>query len=245
MLTLNYPHSQSSLEPLRMRKEDVWRVGEAARAQIFGLNPRPRVDVSRIIARSKVVSINGLRFSTHWELGRAVADDVGNPVFGAVEHDKGWPLAAMIYLNGELIADRDDLARSTSAHELGHAVFDVPAWIRGAERTQGQSGPQRILLVQDHVKAGIDWREWRANEFMGGFLAPRSLLHRYMHKRAAALRIPLLAQRRADDLPVVNGGRASFEQIETLAIELAELFGLSLPFMHVRLRKYGLIEGSR
>src|SRR5436190_21055342 len=117
MLTLAYPHSHDSLEPVRMRREEIWRIGETARAQIAIHQRRPKIEVSQVIARCKDLSINGLRFSTHWELGRSVTDDTGNAVFGAVEHDESWPLAAMIYVNGELIGDREELARSTSVHE--------------------------------------------------------------------------------------------------------------------------------
>lgn len=76
---------------------------------------------------------------------------------------------------------------------------------------------------------------------MGAFLAPRRLLHRHMHKRAAALGIPLISLDQDADLPVVNGTKAGFDAIETLAIDLAEIFGVSIPFTQVRLRKYGLV----
>jgi len=244
MLTLNYPHIHQTLEPARMRKEEIWRLGELARAQVGGSAARAKLELLHIISRCKEVAVNGVRFSTHWELNRPVTDGVGNPVLGAVEYDENWPSAAMIYINGELIADRDDVARATSVHELAHALFDVPGWIRAAEAKK-EGGSRRILLVQDETKAGIDWPEWRANEFMGAFLAPRALLHRHTLNRAAALRIPLHTGDRPSDLPVVNGKRASFEQKETLAIELAELFGLSLPFILVRLHKYGLVAGTR
>ena len=244
MLTLAYPHTYDSLEPARMRREEIWRIGESARAQIAIHPRRPKIEVSQVIARCKNLSINGLQFSTHWELGRPVTDDTGNAVLGAVEHDESWPLAAMIYVNGELIGDREELARSTSVHELGHAVFDVPAWIQGAKEAKRLDGSRRRLLTQELQTERTDWREWRANEFMGAFLTPRRLLHVHMHKRAAGLRIPLLALDRSEALPVVNGRKASFDAIEALAIELAELFGLSLPFMLVRLRKYGLISAK-
>jgi hypothetical protein len=78
---------------------------------------------------------------------------------------------------------------------------------------------------------------------MGAFLAPRRLLHRHMHKCASALGLPMTGPERADDLPIINGRRAGFERIETLAIDLAELFGVSIDFIQVRLRKYRLISG--
>jgi hypothetical protein len=248
MLILNYPHIRSSLEPQRLRKEEIWQVGEAARSQICGAMQRPKVELARIVARAKHFRVNGLSFDAHWELGRPVTDDMGNAVMGAVEYDESWPMATMIYINGDVIGDRDDIARSTAVHELGHAVFDAPSWIQGGHSPPSRreaAAParhfQQLAPGEEGSKAGIDWPEWRANEFMGAFLTPRGLLHRHMHKRAAALGIPLISMHRDDDLPVVNGRKAGFDAIETLAIELAEIFGVSIPFTQVRLHKYGLV----
>lgn len=87
----------------------------------------------------------------------------------------------------------------------------------------------------------VDWVEWRANEFMGAFLAPRRLLHRHMHKRAAALSIPMVESPYRGELPIVCP-YAMIEEVDSLVSELAEMFGLSVPFMEVRLRKYGLVS---
>jgi hypothetical protein len=250
MLILNYPHVRSSLEPKRLRKEEIWQVGEAARSQICGATQRPKVEVARIVARAKHFRVNGLAFDAHWELGRPVTDDMGNAVMGAVEYDESWPTAAMIYVNGDVIGDRDDLARSTAVHELGHAVFDAPSWIQCGHSLPPHKNPaparhfQQLAPGEKERASAIDWPEWRANEFMGAFLAPRRLLHRHMHKRAAALGIPLISMERDSDLPVVNGPKAGFDAIETLAIELAEMFGVSIPFTHVRLRKYALVTAQ-
>jgi hypothetical protein len=250
MLTLNYPHVRPSLEPERLRKEEIWQVGEAARLQVCGATQRPKVDVARIVARSRNLTVNGLCFDAHWELGRPVTDDAGNPVMGAVEYDESWPMAAMIYVNAEVIGDRDDLARSTCVHELGHAIFDAPAWIARAHTLPDRTEPdpprhfQQWVAGDEELKLAIDWPEWRANEFMGAFLAPRHLLHRHMHKRAAALRIPMVAAGHGNALPIIKAAKAGFDAIETLAIELAEIFGVSISFTQVRLRKYGLISAQ-
>lgn len=251
MIILNYPHFRPSFEPKRLRAEEIWALGEAARTQIFGVTPRPKIEVARLIRRSRQLLVNGLAFETHWEIGRPVVDDAGNPVMGAVEHDESWPEAAMIYLNGDEIGDRDDLARSTAAHELGHAVFDTPSWIqRSRQRSLPFSRhelPERRFQPAPNTPASretIDWREWRANEFMGAFLVPRRVLHRHMHKRASALGLPMTGPEGNDGLPIINGRKAGFEAVETLAIDLAETFGVSIDFIQVRLRKYRLI-GSR
>lgn len=250
MIILNYPHFRPSFEPKRLRAEEIWALGEAARTQIFGVTPRPKIDLGRLIKRSRQLRVNGLAFETHWEVARPVVDDAGNPVMGAVEHDESWPEAAMIYLNSEEIRDRDDIGRSTAAHELGHAVFDTPSWIRrsrqGSLPFSRHEPPERRFQPAPNTPASretIDWREWRANEFMGAFLAPHRLLHRHMHKRASALGLPMTLPEGDGDLPIVNGRKAGFEAVETLAIDLAEAFGVSIDFIQVRLRKYRLIGG--
>lgn len=253
MVIITYPHFRPSFEPKRLRAEEIWAIGEAARTQICGATQRPKIDITRVIKRSRQLRVNGIAFETHWELGHPVADDTGKPVMGAVEHDESWPEAAMIYLNGDEIGDRDDLGRSTAAHELGHAVFDTPSWIQRSRQRSLQLGPndpspeRRFQPAPGNAASAnasaIDWREWRANEFMGAFLAPRRLLHRHMHKCASALGLPITGPERADDLPIINGRRAGFDRIETLAIDLAEIFGVSIDFIQVRLRKYGLISG--
>lgn len=250
-VALHYPHHLPSREPRRLRTAEVWRVGEEARVRICANPRRPKVGIAQVIARTARLEVNGLAFDTHWECGQAVADEAGQPVLGATEHDPSVPDAAMIYVNAPEIGDRDELARSTALHELGHAVFDAPAWIERA-RTKGRSaaGPTRRLLVDASSDVlpdatAIDWREWRANEFMGAFLAPRALLHKHLVRQAGELGLPLVGSAAAGDaLPVVNGSRLGFERLETLAIELAEAFGVSIAFMLVRLRKYGLVRGA-
>lgn len=250
MLTLNYPHVRATYEPMRLRAVDIWALGEAARAQILVGLPRAKVDVARIMKRTRQMCVNGLAFETHWEFAKALADDAGQPAFGATEHDDEWPSAAMIYLNAEQLHDRDDLSRSTAAHELGHAVFDTPAWIyrkRQASLPFEATGSQnRRYQSVGQVQTGsnaIDWREWRANEFMGALLAPRNLLHRHLHKRASALGVPMAATAADTELPIVDGRKAGLDALETLAIDLAEIFGVSIEFIHVRLRKYKLVGG--
>ena len=250
-VVLHYPHHLPSREPRRLRTAEIWRVGEDARARICANPRRPKVEVAQLIARSARLEVNGLAFDTHWECGQAVADEAGQPVLGATEHDQSVPDAAMIYVNAPEIGDRDDLARSTALHELGHAVFDAPAWIERA-RTKGRSAtwPTRRLLVDAGPEVSpdptpIDWREWRANEFMGAFLTPRALLHKHLVRHAGELGLPLTGSATpADALPVVDGSHLGFERMETLAIELAETFGVSIAFMLVRLRKYGLVRGA-
>ena len=181
--------------------------------------------------------------------GGAGIDEAGQPALGSIHHDPGGT-TAVIDLNPDLIGDRDDLWRSTAAHELGHAVFDAPASIAAAAshgsrllepariHTRLQDGPSSARSPRE-----MDWREWRANEFMGGFLAPRPLMRDHLLRLALELGLPLTLKGPGSTLPTLDGLGAGPDGIEALAIELAELFGLSVPFIHVRLRRYGLIGG--
>ena len=250
-LVLDYPHQKPSFAPKRLKAESIWTVADAARRQVCGNAQRARVEIPQIIKRTRNLVVNGIAFETHWELDRPVVDDTGHPVAGAVEYDESSPQAALISINCDLLRGRDDLASSTVAHELGHAIFDTPSWIQ--RTTCGQKYPIAMPMLHFQpepyedmyggrlLASAIDWCEWRANEFMGAFLAPRSLLHRHLHKRAAALQVPLVEAASADDLPIVNERRASSEALEALLIELAEIFGLSIEFIRVRLRKYQLL----
>lgn len=78
---------------------------------------------------------------------------------------------------------------------------------------------------------------------MGAFLAPRPLLRDHLVRVALELGLPLTLKGPGSTLPTLDGLGAGPDGIEGLALELAELFGLSVPFIHVRLRRYGLIGG--
>ena len=240
-LVLSYPHLRPSLEPKRLRREEIWTVAEEARRQLCR-GPRPRVDIAQIARRTACLQVNGLAFELRWQFDRSVEDAAGQPVVGSVEHDPAWPACATISIDSAFIGERDELGRSTAAHELGHAIFDVPAWIWKTQNTSSTKA-QRYHLTETSGRDAateMDWVEWRANEFMGAFLAPRSMLHRYMHKRAAGLAIPLIEGGRRSELPVVCP-QAPPPLIDELVGELADLFGLSVPFIRMRLRRYGLV----
>ena len=241
MLVLTYPHLRPSLEPKRLRREEIWVVAEEARRQLCR-GPRPKVELALLSARCTRLQINGLAFELRWQFDRSVDSEDAHPSIGAVEHDPSWPTGATISIDSTVIGEREELGRSTAAHELGHAIFDSPAWIQGAQNTTSRPASRYDLTeTPDRAAAAeIDWVEWRANEFMGGFLAPRGLLHRHMHKRAAALEIPMIESGRRDELPVVCP-RTLPPLIDELVGELADLFGVSESFMRVRLRRYDLV----
>ena len=240
-LVLSYPHLRPSLEPKRLRREEIWAVAEEARRQLCR-GPRPKVELALLSARCTRLQVNGLAFELRWQFDRPIESEDGHPSIGAVEHDPSWPTGATISIDSAVIGEREDLGRSTAAHELGHAIFDVPAWVWKTQNTSSTKA-QRYHLTETsgrEAAAEIDWVEWRANEFMGAFLAPRGMLHRHMHKRAAGLAIPLIEGGRGGELPVVCP-QAPPPLLDELVGELADLFGLSEPFIRMRLRRYGLV----
>jgi Zn-dependent peptidase ImmA (M78 family) len=166
-----------------------------------------------------------------------VHDECGEAVFGVCEHDPQEPAAVMISLNAELLGDQPELLRSTAAHELGHAVFDMPAAM-----AKGTARAFRSRAEVRAPEAPIDWREWRADEFMGAFLTPRRQLTRAFTREAAAYDLPLRWRGGEIPAPWLSANVVGWGVIDGIAGALAEQFGVSESFIGVRLRKYGLVS---
>ncbi len=77
-------------------------------------------------------------------------------MLGVCEHDPQEPATVMISLNGELLGCQPEMLRSTAAHELGHAIFYMPAAVAKGSARAFRSG---VIAARD--AAPIDWREWR------------------------------------------------------------------------------------
>lgn len=243
-IVVDYPHWRPSFEPRHLRKEEIWNVAEITRRQICGGVARPKVALTQLMSRTRRLRVNGLEIELHWEFAASLVNDFGESAMGCTSHNERWSNAAVIHLNAEAIGERDDLARSTVAHELGHSIFEAPAWIARPEKGSDDSAPvmqRRYQASADAEATRLRWSEWRANEFMGAFLAPPRLLHLHAHKRAAALGVPMTAGERS--LPIIDGRKACADSIEAVATELAEIFGVSISFIEMRLQKYRLISG--
>ena len=235
-----YPCNATS-EPAPMTAQQVWRVAEHVRRQ---MTPRPnlaRLDLESVVQRAPGLRVNGTDIVIHWDLERRILDGEGREALGVTEADAALPGALLISLNADLIAERDYLKRSTLAHELGHVVFDGPSMLR-------QSGKPAFAMVtpdEAHLetavrgRSGMDWREFRANEFMGALLVPRALLQREIVRRAAGFGLALR------DIGSGVGAlrkRSDPHRIEGLLIDLAERFGVSATFIECRLNRYGLVH---
>lgn len=240
-LEITYPYIGAGKEPRPMTAQQIWGVADQVRRQ---LTPRPNVpllDLERVTRATSGMRVNSIAVSMHWDLERTIRDGRGREALGVTEADPAIPGVVLISINAALIADRDYLKRSTLAHELGHAVFDGPSMLHQAGR------PAFAMVTPDesHLetaargRGGIDWREFRANEFMGGLLVPRALLHRELVRHSAASG---LALRDTGESEPVLRKRSDPNRIEGLLIDLGERFGVSATFIEYRLHRYGLVN---
>jgi len=236
-----YPHDAASYDPRPITAPQIWSVAEQVRRQLTPRPQMPCLDLGRLARPGQKVRVNGIEFSTHLDLDRTIHDGRGREALGVTEADPAVPGAVLISLNGAVIGDREYLKRSTLAHELGHALFDGPSMIR-------QAGKPAFALVtpnEQHLgatrrgKEGPDWREFRANEFMGALLVPRELLHRELVRGSIGLGLRL--RDRGGREPVL-AGFFDFARFEGLLIELGDRFGVSSDFIECRLRRYGLVR---
>ena len=232
-----YPCVRDSLEPRALTARQIWTIAEQVRRQFLPRYGKPSVDVDRLMLASRSMKVNGIAVAAHWDFNRQVRDKDGREVLGMTEADPALPGVVLISLNTELIAERDYLKRSTLAHELGHALFDGPSMLR----TAGQPAFYMVTPDEAHLAAMTsgDWREFRANEFMGALLVPRPLLHRELVRRSIALSLPLLD--RGEDQPVLRAAGGPV-RVEELLFDLAERFGVSTAFIGSRLRRYALVQ---
>lgn len=241
MLRVCYPHDRRSMQPRPMKAHEIWRVAEEARQQLLPRRARRCLDVDGLLRAAKKMLVNGVDITVHFDLDRAVRDAEGRDALGVTEADPAVPGMLLISLNSDFIAGRDYLLRSTIAHELGHALFDGPSMLQQAR------GATFALVTADEnhlgptwrVRGRMDWPEFRANEFMGGFLTPRASLHAELVRRAISLQLPL--RDGGADHPVLRADGDPV-RIEQLLFDLGERFGVSASLIEYRLRRYQLVR---
>ncbi|HLH12972.1 MAG TPA: hypothetical protein VKV77_14000 [Methylovirgula sp.] len=181
--------------------------------------------------------MNGHPLRIVWDAANPVHDEAGEPVLGVCEHDPQEPATVMISLNGDLLGGQPEMLRSTAAHELDHAIFDMPAAV-----AKGTARAFRSGAIKARDAAPINWREWRADEFMGAFLAPQRQLARAFAREASAFGAAI-RWKVIDEIPTpyVAANETGWSAIDAIAGALAEEFGVTSAFIGVRLRKYGLV----
>lgn len=147
-------------EPTRLSADAIRRLGADLRQRLLGYTARP-FEPANLFRRAACFRVNGQLLRIVWDAAHAVHDEAGEPVLGVCEHDPQEPATVMISLNGELLGGQPEMLRSTAAHELGHAIFDMPAAV-----AKGAARAFRSAAIAAREAAPIDWREWRADEFM-------------------------------------------------------------------------------
>lgn len=199
--------------------------------------------------RARRFVVNGRPLRIVWDIEHNVHDADGRPVLGVCEHDPDAPDTVMISLSGPRLAGRPATFRSTAVHELGHALFDMPAVLG--------SRPHRIVrAVVDEWRISApagrlgkprssrtpDWSEWRVGVFMGAFMAPLDRLASAVARQAGALDMPLRWHAGPKGLPIPTiAADAEAELIDCFVEQLANSFGVSPAFMPVRLHKGGFV----
>ena len=266
-IILGYRHSQRTALPDRISASEVARVAAELRRQLGYRPDGPlKVDHREIIERVRVIRVNGRPIKVEWGLDAPVSDDSGSPALGSCEFDTSLPDCALVYVNTKEIGFRGYLERSTTIHELGHAIFDSPGWIVAHRQGRlnldsGGHGTTRVFRFvttgEEHFCASrtgtgpIDWSEFRANEFMGVFLAPEDSVRNGLYRLCRRMKVPLVDKdSQQQRLPGFAGGcpQADFSgrhasSLEPAIHELARERGLSPSFIRVRLKKYGLVRG--
>ncbi len=251
-ITVEYPHSPITAEPARLSARQVWGVAQAVRKQVVEDAFARKLDAAVVASSAGELDVNGIAFSAHWDLEHAVLNEAARPVMGTAEFDPVQPDSIYVSINGVALGGRDDLLRSTVAHELGHVVFDAPGWIQRATvlHVAGFDGGARIDKETSGAGQGdppVEWREFRANEFMGAFLAPPGLLRvdlqrfakRYRFERSS---VPSRVLRGA---PAYDARALEEEAVREVVFGMAEQYGLSEPFIRVRLDRYDLLRTGR
>ncbi len=205
--------------------------------------PSPLLQFADLVATTRKLRINGIELETRWDFADDVRDERGHRVMGAIDYDPAVPRTALIYLNSTELAERDELIRSTAAHELAHAIFDAPGWMLADEKHLGKPEPSvsyRAVVRRYRSPSRQSTMEWRANEFMGAFLAPPNMLRQQMLKVMAKLGLSRCAQ--SDGKMVLDARNLGPYHIQGVIDELAEQFGLTIRFMEYRFHCYQLVR---
>ena len=237
VLTIAYPHT-AARGPQRLSAGAIAALAGDIRRRLFGVQPRP-IDIAAFITRTRHLSVNGEAIELCWGLDRPVHDEEGHEALGACETDPDLPGTVLVSINESLLSHQPEVIRSTAAHEFAHAIFDMPAAISGHRRRAFRTSFAPALA---RPGAAMEWAEWRADAFMGAFLAPADQLARLLPRHASALGLQLHWRALANNrpLPFIDLD-PSDGQLGLLVDSLAETFGVTAAFMAVRLAKGGFI----
>jgi hypothetical protein len=205
-LIIEYRHDVATGEPYFAGNEVAECVARDVRQQLTGGDDTVlAIDLERL-TQVQAMWVNGITYELEWCTDAPVADEDGRPVLGVCEFDPdGLPDTAIICVNPAPVEGRLEVMLSTGAHEMGHGIFEAPAWIY-AEQKAGtpelsgmrQAGRRKQVLRtttpnESHFTAIYPpgsrefFQEVRANGFMGSLLTPRRLLSRQFGARCESL----------------------------------------------------------
>ena len=235
-----------------MKAQAIWAFADTVRRQVLGSMHRGPVQPRAVAGRLTAAVVNGIAMHFVWDFENTIQDERRRQVAGMCEHSPDEPGQVMISINPREVADRPDLERSTFGHELGHGLSDMPAAVherRGLRMEyEGEASRRyRRLGGSLHGSDEMDWNEWRANEFMGAFLAPPVAFHQSLVRLANEHGLPLLNRPSLGKigLPIIDIRRADVDALEETVDRLGEAFGITPDFARVRMRKYGLITKQK
>ena len=99
--------------------------------------------------------VNDIRYGVLWDFDHDVRNAQDREVMGVTEYHDATPLHVLVSINGPRLRSLDTLLRSTVAHELGHVVFDAPAWLVGRQRPSCRRPPISTRRLR---RSGIPWK---------------------------------------------------------------------------------------
>ena len=267
-IALNYRHCSRFL-PLYISNPKVAELASETRQQLVDSGTDAiTLDVLRSIER---MNVNGISFALWVGVDQPVTDEDGNAVLGVCEFDPDASMdAAVLSVTHVCEIASPELVLSTFAHELGHAVFDAPAWIHEAAQGAGLfddpeltarkayrtttpdaehlSKPKPAPVQNTEIEASIRFAEFRANEFMGSLLVPRQHLMRSVENLAEQHKVTITRSPSLDpDFPgmgmtLTAKSTFGFDGMDPLLKALATRFGVTPKFIRVRMDRYGLLK---
>ena len=266
-IALNYRHCSRYL-PLYISNPKVAELASETRQQLVDSGTDAlTLDVLRSIER---MNVNGISFDLWVGVDQPVTDEDGNAVLGVCEFDPDASMdSAVLSVTHVCEIASPELVLSTFAHELGHAVFDAPAWIHEAAQGAGLfddpeltarkayrtttpdaehlSKPKPAPVQNTELEASIRFAEFRANEFMGSLLVPRQHLMRSVENLAEQHKVTITRSPSLDpDFPgmgmtLTAKSTFGFDGMDPLLKALATRFGVTPKFIRVRMDRYGLL----
>lgn len=232
-----------------MRAPQIWQIAQSVRNQIY--RPDKLFLAPRVIAQGmQNVVVNGVAFDVIWDFDNLVHDENGELVRGVTEFDPTDAAGqVMVSVMGTANGERPEIELSTTGHEAGHVIFDMPAAVHANRHSRFSDTDQQLRRFRgrepDTKSPAPDWKEWRANEFMGGLLAPSHLLHRQLLQIASDGGFPLCQGQSFSDpqLPVVDFRKVHPPDIRHALNLTGKRLGISADFARVRMIKYRVALG--